>query len=574
MKKLRANVCAVTHAGRIRRENEDNYDLNGRMTSTGDLRKGSAFVQSMTEPFHLSVCDGMGGESFGDLASGIAVETIAAHATNVYDSGEDFSFAISNCLDDANSRICAEINARGKRMGTTLAAMYAVKGKVYCVNIGDTRIYHYSKGILEQISFDHTHAQTIVDAGQVSQDRIRSIPDAKRLTRHLGVFPEEAGLSPNISVIDDVDNGDIILLCSDGLTDMLSDDEITAILSTGESSQDVASKLVRSALERGGKDNITVMTVFMEVEETAVFAPIAAAMVGDRDADYEEEYRNSFGSNQIPDEDNPVSPYAKADARAYPKSIDKAKIMKYAGIGIAAVAVILILVLLIKALSGGGEGEDTTTDTTYNYDYYNTTTQYPVYVPPTYSTSMTTWMFETSSETSTTEEESTTEYTTRRTTTRRTTTRRTTTRRTTTRRTTIRRTTTTTRRTTATTEPATTTTVPVATTTVPTATTTTVPSATTSTTAVDTSSTTPVNGSTSATSSTSENGSSTSSTTLSGNSSTSESSSSSTSSSTTSTTASSTSSTTKASTTSTTRAGVDFGGVSFDEHGYIVTNPR
>ena len=65
MKKLRANVCAVTHAGRIRKENEDNYDLNGRMTSTGDLKKGSAYVQSMTEPFHIAVCDGMGGAAGG-----------------------------------------------------------------------------------------------------------------------------------------------------------------------------------------------------------------------------------------------------------------------------------------------------------------------------------------------------------------------------------------------------------------------------------------------------------------------------------------------------------------------------
>ena len=235
------------------------------MTSTGDLKKGSAFVQSMAEPFHLSVCDGMGGESYGDIASGIAVETIAAHAANVYESGEDFSFAISNCLDDANSRICAEINARGKRMGTTLAAIYAVKGKIICVNIGDTRIYHYSKGILEQISFDHTHAQTIVDAGQVSQNNISRIPDAKRLTRHLGVFPEEANLSPNISVIDDIDDGDIVLLCSDGLTDMLGDEDITAILSTGESAQDVASKLIKRALERGGKDNVTVMAAFIGV---------------------------------------------------------------------------------------------------------------------------------------------------------------------------------------------------------------------------------------------------------------------------------------------------------------------
>lgn len=443
MKKIRANVCAVTHAGRIRRENEDNYNLNGRMTSTGDLKKGSAFVQTMAEPFHLSVCDGMGGESYGELASGIAVETIAAHAANVYESGEDFSFAISNCLDDANSRICAEINARGKRMGTTLAAIYAVKGKILCTNIGDTRIYHYSKGVLEQISFDHTHAQTIVDAGEAAQNDIGRIPDAKRLTKHLGVFPEEATLSPNISVIDDVDNGDIILLCSDGLTDMLSDEDITAILSTGESSQDVASKLIRTALERGGKDNVTVMAALLDVEETAIFAPIAAAMVGDTDADYEEEYRNSFGSNQIPDEENPVSPYANADARAYSKPVDKAKIIKIAGIAIGAVVVALIVALFIKALVNGGTNDDETTTTTYNYYDYTTA---PIYYYPYTESPVTTWVFESTSESETSE--TTTETTTRRmTSTKR---RSTTKKRTTT--TTKRRTTTTTKRVTTTVE--------------------------------------------------------------------------------------------------------------------------
>lgn len=403
MKKLKANVCAVTHAGRIRKENEDNYDLNGRMTSTGDLKKGSAFVQSMTEPFHLSVCDGMGGESYGELASGIAVETIAAHAANVYESGEDFSFAVSNCLDDANSRICAEINARGKRMGTTLATIYAIKGNVICVNIGDTRVYHYSKGILEQISFDHTHAQTIVDAGEVSIDNIGRIPDAKRLTRHLGVFPEEGGISPNISVIDDVEDGDIILLCSDGLTDMLSDDEITAVLSTAENAQGAASKLVRRALEVGGKDNITVMTAFMNVEETAIFAPIAAAMVGDKDADYEEEYRNSFGSNIQSDDDGiVVSPYANADARAYSKPVDKAKIMKIAGAVIAVLILILVGALTLKALFGDKEPDDESLSST-TYAYANATT-YPIYSPPTYTARpITTWSFE-MSESETTEE--------------------------------------------------------------------------------------------------------------------------------------------------------------------------
>lgn len=407
MKKIRASVCAVTHAGRIRKENEDNYDLNGRMTSTGDLKKGSAFVQSMSEPFHLAVCDGMGGESYGELASGIAVETIAAHASNVYESGEDFSFAIANCLEDANNRICAEINAKGKRMGTTLASIYAVKGKVYCVNIGDTRVYHYSKGLLEQISFDHTHAQTIVDAGEVSQDNIGQIPDAKRLTRHLGVFPEEGNLSPNISIVDDVDDGDVILLCSDGLTDMIDDGEITAILSTAESSQAAASKLIRRALENGGKDNVTVMTAFLNVEETAIFTPIAAAMVGESDADYEDEYRNCFGTNEMPDDENEVSPYANADARIYDRPANKAKAMKIAGIVVGAIALVVIAALLIKAFVGSNGGDDNTTSSGTT-SYQNIVT-YPQYIPPT--SGIETWPLESTSESTT--EESTTEPTTK-----------------------------------------------------------------------------------------------------------------------------------------------------------------
>lgn len=406
MKKLRANVCAVTHAGRVRRENEDNYSLNGRLTSTGDLKKGSAFVQSMNEPFHLCVCDGMGGENYGDLASGIAVETISAHAANVYESGEDFSFAISNSLDDANTRICAEINARGKRMGTTLAAVYAVKGKLYCVNIGDTRIYHYSNAILEQISFDHTHAQTMVDAGEIGMGQMTSVPDAKRLTRHLGVFPQEANLSPNISVIDDVDDGDIVLLCSDGLTDMLSDEDITGVLSTAENAQDAASKLVRMALERGGKDNITVTVAFMNVEETAIFAPIAAAMVGENDADYEDEYRNSYGANtQMPDEETVVSPYANADARAHIKPVDKSKILKIGGIALLAVIVMIIAALIIKAVLFSGDtpeqtettAEEATVASTYDFGNLNnqSTTLFSFTIP----------VSETTTEEETTEEE-------------------------------------------------------------------------------------------------------------------------------------------------------------------------
>ncbi|MCQ2474360.1 MAG: protein phosphatase 2C domain-containing protein [Clostridia bacterium] len=406
MKKLSANVCAVTHAGRVRKENEDNYSLNGRLTSNGDLKKGSAFVQKMTEPFHLVVCDGMGGESFGELASGIAVETLSKNAKEIYISGEDFSFAISNSLDEANEKICNEITARGARMGTTLAAIYAVKGSVICVNIGDTRIYHFSKGMLEQISFDHTHAQSIVDAGEAPQAKISSIPDAKRLTKHLGVFPEESNLSPNISIINDIDDGDVIMLCSDGLTDMLSDAEIADIISKGESAQDVSGKLVRKALENGGKDNVTVMTAFINAEETAVFTPIAEKMVGDKDADYEEEYRNSYGANQAAFDEDAVSPYANADARAYEDGNDKMKIIKILLIILAALLVLIGAAAVIKTVidkkAASADASTTEAGTTYNYQNY---------IPTVPVSEISTWSLTTSEE-STTEE--TTEETTRR----------------------------------------------------------------------------------------------------------------------------------------------------------------
>lgn len=374
MKKISANVCAVTHAGRVRKENEDNYSLNGRLT-TGDLKKGSAYVQKMAEPFHLAVCDGMGGESFGEIASGIAVDSIAKSAAGIYNSGEDYAFAIASALDDANSKICSEISARGARMGTTLAAIYAVKGKAICVSMGDTRIYHFSNGILKQMSFDHTHAQQFVDAGAATMSEINTIPDAKHLTKHLGVFPEEAPLSPGVSVIDDIENGDVILLCSDGLTDMLTDDEISLIISGGENAQDVTGKLIRKALENGGKDNVTVITAFMSVEDTAIFVPIAEAMVGDG-ANYEEEYRNSYGANVPYGYENNDSPYANADAAAAEKPVDIMRWVKIGAIVIVGIIVLLAGAIIIKGAIDKNrekeEEEDTTVSTTTTTTEYST----------------------------------------------------------------------------------------------------------------------------------------------------------------------------------------------------------
>ena len=139
---------------------------------------------------------------------------------------------------------------------------------------------------------------------------------------------------------------------------MVSDDDIAALLAEGETAQILASKLIRMALERGGKDNVTVMAANLSVEETAIFAPIAAAMVGDSDADYRDEYYNSYGGNIIEDEENPVSPYVNADANAYKKPVDKNKILKIAGISFAVIVAVVLAALIIKAVFGGKDKND------------------------------------------------------------------------------------------------------------------------------------------------------------------------------------------------------------------------
>ena len=147
------------------------------------------------------------------------------------------------------------------RIGTTLAAIFAVKGRVICVGLGDTRVYHYSNGILEQASFDHTHAQGMVDAREIGMNEAGTVPNAKRLTKHLGIFPDEATLSPNISVIDDVENGDVFLICSDGLSDYIVKSEIEEILSMPMPMMKRLEEMVKRSLNKGCRDNISVVAV-------------------------------------------------------------------------------------------------------------------------------------------------------------------------------------------------------------------------------------------------------------------------------------------------------------------------
>lgn len=414
MKKLKASVCAVTHSGHVRTDNQDNFVLNGRSTATGELKKGSVYVCNAYEPFYLAVCDGMGGEDCGELASDIASASLVEHARTVMEAGDDFTVPLANCLRDANQKICDEITARGVRIGTTVAAVYVMKGKVVCANVGDSRVYRYAKGALEQLSVDHTHGQSVVDAGMAAKDEGRTVPNGNMLTRHLGIFPDEAPLSPSVCVLDDVEEGDIILICSDGLSDLVSDAVITSVLEGSENSQDASTRLVKEALRNGGKDNVTVITAFMKAEQTAGFAPKAQTVIGSDDADYSDEYQSNYGKEadrnaalaalreDDDDDDNASSAGAK-------------KILFMAGVVLLSAALMVLIAFGVKNMLSGKLRKEETTAAPVTSGQFSTV---PTTVPITVShiTSETGSETESSTEESTTEESTrqTTRYTTRR----------------------------------------------------------------------------------------------------------------------------------------------------------------
>lgn len=251
---LKISAYGASNVGKRRQNNEDNYYLDGQYVDS--LNDTSTQVSDQTEII-VSVCDGMGGEAAGEVASQIAVETVNKNYQNLLKENISDS-AIEKCINEANALICDEIVKNKKRLGCTFTLFGCLNDLATISNIGDSRVYRFHQNCLEQISVDHTEAQRLVNAGVISAEDSMKIPEKHRLTQHLGIFPDEMILQPYTVRLTAFPE-DKYLLCSDGLTDMLSDNEINAIISNGTSLKDTVNQLIEKALEKGGKDNVTVV---------------------------------------------------------------------------------------------------------------------------------------------------------------------------------------------------------------------------------------------------------------------------------------------------------------------------
>jgi PPM family protein phosphatase len=236
---------------------------HGAATDVGSVRETNEDAFLVAPPVFV-VADGMGGHEAGDVASRIVVEEFAALAEAGYEPTEAPA-AVAATLQSAQRRI-AEFAADGgtgprRTPGTTVVAALLVEDEGapawLLVNLGDSRIYAVSHGRLRQVSTDHSVVQELVDAGQISQEQAAEHPDRHVITRALGgprLEPADYFLLP-------VDEIDRLLLCSDGISGLVPDDEIARVLGESPDPRDAADRLVAAALAAGGDDNATAVVV-------------------------------------------------------------------------------------------------------------------------------------------------------------------------------------------------------------------------------------------------------------------------------------------------------------------------
>jgi protein phosphatase len=211
----------------------------------------------------LLLADGMGGHSYGDVASALAVshmrEYLQAEVTESTLDGHRVEL-LARGVVSANAIIReAAAGAVGTDvMGSTFVGALLSPDEIAYAYVGDSRLYLLRDGLLRQLSRDHTMVQEFVDAGRLSAERAQSHPYRGLLTRGLGVHEEVEPGTGNC----DLQPGDRLLLCSDGLTDMVHEDEITVLLGASARAEEIAGSLIEAAKCNGGRDNISVIVAW------------------------------------------------------------------------------------------------------------------------------------------------------------------------------------------------------------------------------------------------------------------------------------------------------------------------
>ena len=236
------DIYGISHVGMERKVNQDRFQLS--------LFEGGAFC--------AVVCDGMGGAAAGEVASTLATETFMASLSDRVKAGMktgEIKSLLSVACKKANEQVYhASVEKQEQEgMGTTLVAAVHSSGKVVVCNVGDSRAYLVTANDMIQITVDHSLVSEMLQRGEISFNQAQNHPHRNVITRVIGVDPKIKGDYFSLDLL----AGEMLLLCSDGLTSELSNQEIFMILREASSAKEAGRALVSAANDRGGRDNIT-----------------------------------------------------------------------------------------------------------------------------------------------------------------------------------------------------------------------------------------------------------------------------------------------------------------------------
>ncbi len=244
---------ARSDVGNVRTNNEDNLYCGG-VIMTVSSRERPFFLNGMCAvPALFAVFDGMGGEDCGELASITAAETLCEHADRIINgTSED----VIQFAHDTNKKLLAVMREKFIQTGTTLALIHAGMDSFSAYNLGDSRIYRLNDDNILRVTEDHTLAEDKVRMGLITPQQALKDRDRNVLTRCLGISDSFA-VTPDFYGPFRFAENKRALICSDGLTDMLSHQEIAGIMRKDIEVSKIANELVDAALNNGGRDNVT-----------------------------------------------------------------------------------------------------------------------------------------------------------------------------------------------------------------------------------------------------------------------------------------------------------------------------
>lgn len=246
---VKLTINGISDVGRVRDGNEDSISWDARLGL-------------------IMLADGMGGHNAGEVASAMAVETIKAALQDVLapeiQAADiiDYPDAVREAVSFANQEIHeqAQMKTECAGMGTTVVMGLFRNDSVILAHVGDSRIYRFRHGDLERMTSDHSLVQEMVDSGYLSQEEAQQSASKNLITRALGIAPE---VEVDVREVP-VQRDDIFLMCSDGLSDLVNDDDILKVITdAGKDMQSAVQSLVNLANERGGTDNVSVILVSM-----------------------------------------------------------------------------------------------------------------------------------------------------------------------------------------------------------------------------------------------------------------------------------------------------------------------